>query len=196
MPLLFLLALSLLGAEAHAHGGGLDRYGCHNNRKAGGYHCHQGPKAGQQYLSKQQMLQPRSEELSGQARVTDGDTIRIGNTRIRLHGIDAPESKQSCTADGQEWQCGSEATEALRNTINGKDVVCSQKDKDRYGRIVAVCRVGATDINAWMVLNGWAVAYRRYSMDYVKDEGEAKRNKSGLWRGVFVMPWEWRRGTR
>ena len=193
MHWLLIPLILLLSTDAVAHGGGLDRHGCHHNRKAGNYHCHQGPNAGQQYQSKQQILQPQADQLSGQARVTDGDTIRIGSTRIRLHGIDAPESKQRCTADGQEWQCGSEATEALRNMINGKDVVCSQRDKDRYGRIVAVCRVGATDINAWMVLNGWAVAYRRYSMDYMADEVEAKRGNRGLWRGQFMMPWEWRR---
>ena len=129
--------------------------------------------------------------------VTDGDTIRMGQKRIRLYGIDAPEKGQTCTYDnGQIWYCGISATEALRSFIAGSPVRCRQKDTDRYGRIVAVCFMGETDINAWMVRNGWAVAYRRYSRDYVDEETAAKNEGLGIWAGEFMTPEDWRRGQR
>jgi len=204
--ILILIAGFIFAAgEALAHGGGLDGLGCHHNRKAGGYHCHRGSMAGQLFHSKNEAVQklrvpsprPRSrassEELTGIPKITDGDTIRIGNTRIRLHGIDAPEAKQICTADGKEWRCGWEATIALANIVGKHWVTCSKRDVDRYGRVVALCRAGPINLNAWMVGNGWAVAYRRYSMEYVRDESEAKASRRGLWRGEFTMPWDWRR---
>ena len=131
--------------------------------------------------------------FSGKPKIIDGDTIRIGNIRIRLHGIDAPEAKQTCTAGGIEWPCGREATKALVKAIADRSVSCNRRDVDRYGRIVAVCRAGAINLNAWMVGQGWAIAYRRFSMDYVQDEDEARGARRGLWRGEFVMPWDWRR---
>ena len=131
--------------------------------------------------------------FSGKPKIIDGDTIRIGNIRIRLHGIDAPEAKQTCTAGGIEWPCGREATKALVKAIADRSVSCNRRDVDRYGRIVSVCRAGAINLNAWMVGQGWAIAYRRFSMDYVQDEDEARGARRGLWRGEFVMPWDWRR---
>jgi endonuclease YncB( thermonuclease family) len=199
-------------AMAHAHSGGLDASGCHNDRKAGSYHCHRGKYAGRHYNSKSEALRLQRGEietlrpkaarptnavqLTGIPRIVDGDTIRIGDTRIRLHGIDAPEAKQTCTAGGKEWRCGFEATSALASLIGAHWVSCSQRDVDRYGRIVAVCRAGPIELNAWMVGNGWAVAYRQYSMEYVRDEDDAKRARHGLWRGQFAMPWDWRREKR
>jgi endonuclease YncB( thermonuclease family) len=188
VPFFFSAFLILLAAAAHAHGGGLNKEGCHNNHTTGDYHCHRGAKAKSQKQTKP--------TLTGIPRIIDGDTIRIGNTRIRFHGIDAPEAKQTCTADGKEWRCGQEATNALVDIVGEHWVSCSQRDRDRYGRIVAVCRVGAINLNAWMVGQGWAVAYRRFSMDYVQDEGEAKQERKGLWQGEFVMPWDWRRRKR
>jgi len=188
--------VALPSTDTYAHGGGLDGYGCHHNHKAGGYHCHRGSNAGKHYQSKQQMLQRPSGQLSGQATVTDGDSIRIGKTRIRLHGIDAPERRQTCIAEDQTWRCGDAATQALKDAIGGQPVSCTKRDTDRYGRVVAVCRVGAVNLNAWMVLQGWAVAYRRFSTDYVPDEDAARVAKRGMWRGEFVMPWEWRRRGR
>ena len=178
----------VLAAPAFAHGGGLNKEGCHNNRKTGDYHCHRGPKS-----SARQPSVPKQQTLTGIPRITDGDTIRIGSTRIRLHGIDAPEAKQTCTAGGQEWRCGFEATNALANIVGRHWVTCSKRDTDRYGRVVAVCRAGPIELGAWMVMNGWAVAYRRYSEEYVRDEGEARKAGRGVWRGEFMMPWDWRR---
>ena len=75
-------------------------------------------------------------------------------------------------------------------------MACKRKDVDRYGRIVALCWIGAEDINAWMVWHGWAVAYRRFSTDYVIHEDAAKKARRGIWRGEFQMPRDWRSARR
>jgi len=133
---------------------------------------------------------------SGPARVIDGDTIDISGQRIRLHGIDTPEAKQACQHDGATWLCGVAATKALRELIGGAQVTCIQRDKDRYGRIVAVCHANSIDLNAAMVRSGMALAYRKYSNDYIGQEASAKTAGRGLWAGEFVPPWDWRRGKR
>jgi endonuclease YncB( thermonuclease family) len=171
-----------------AHDGGLNSKGCHNNRKTGDHHCHRSAKA-----KTERRPFYKQEVLVGIPKITDGDTIRIGNTRIRLHGIDAPEAKQTCGSGDKGWRCGWEATNALANIVGKHWVTCSKRDVDRYRRVVAVCRAGPIDLNAWMVRNGWAVAYRKYSMDYVRDEAYAKAAQKGIWRGSFMMPWDWRR---
>ena len=100
--------------------------------------------------------------LSGSARVIDGDTLEIhGGTRIRLYGIDAPESAQCCRDAGRSWPCGREASRALSQRLAGRPVVCEERDRDRYGRSVAVCRAGGEDVNAWMAASSWAFAYRK-----------------------------------
>jgi len=137
-----------------------------------------------------------AEVVTGRASVIDGDTIAIHGQRIRLHGIDAPESGQSCTARGKRSRCGRNAAIALAGKIGYRTVLCEQKDIDRYKRIVAVCRAGGEDLNAWMVAEGWAMAYRRYSPDYIWQEESAARSKIGIWQGEFIAPWDWRRGKR
>jgi endonuclease YncB( thermonuclease family) len=135
--------------------------------------------------------------FTGRPIITDGDTIRIGDTRIRLHGIDTPEVKQTCLRqDGSVYRCGDMATFELAALIEEHWVTCKQTDKDRYGRIVAVCFTGPNNLNAEMVKSGWALAYRNYSKDYVGQEASAKVAKRGMWQGRFVKPWEWRRGKR
>ena len=134
--------------------------------------------------------------VSGPARVVDGDTLVVRGTRVRLHGVDAPESKQTCIAGGQRWRCGREATRALVRRIGGRPVACEERDRDGYGRAVAVCRVGGKDVNAWMAAEGWAFAYRKYSQRYVAEEAAAKAAGRGIWRGEVVAPWDWRKGER
>jgi len=132
-------------------------------------------------------------DITGKPRIVDGDTIEIAGERIRLHGIDAPETKQTCKDDdGKEWRCGQEATFALLFMIGYHWITCKGDERDRYGRLIAVCYAGPYDLNAKMVRQGWALAYRRYSMDYVKAETFAKSRREGMWRGEFEMPWEWR----
>lgn len=137
-----------------------------------------------------------AEDLRGQATVIDGDTIDIAGARIRLHGIDAPESRQSCSLNGSDWRCGESATLALEHEASGRTVVCKGSKRDRYGRTIAVCFLDGVDLNAMMVRAGYALAYRRYSKDYVGEEDAARTARRGMWRGNFVEPWKWRRGTR
>ena len=131
-------------------------------------------------------------DLSGRARVIDGDSIYVGGVEVRLYGVDAPEARQTCAVDGVRWPCGRQATGALRQLIEGRVLACDERDRDNYGRVVAVCRLGGADINAWLVENGWAVAYRRHARAYVDAESVAETAKRGIWRGDFLAPWDWR----
>jgi len=137
-----------------------------------------------------------SADLSGTALIVDGDTITISGTKIRLHGIDTPEKDQVCRDAGVIWKCGYEATEALREWTYTKEVRCVGEDKDKYGRLIAECFVDGYNLNARLVSEGWALAYRRYSKKYIPQEDEAKAAKKGMWAGEFVAPWDWRRGER
>ncbi|MCG3776555.1 MAG: Thermonuclease [Nitrospira sp.] len=135
--------------------------------------------------------------IVGVASVIDGDTIELHGTRIRLAGIDAPESRQECQRpDGTVWRCGQKAALALSDHLGGSVLKCVPSTKDRYGRTVATCFLGSEDINRWMVMQGWAVAYRQYSRAYVQDEDHAHAAQAGIWSGRFTMPSEWRAGHR
>ena len=139
-------------------------------------------------------LKATAGEISGVPSITDGDTIKILNKRIRFHGIDTPEKKQICIKNSKEYSCGQEATNALKIKINEKLVTCKVQDKlDRYKRYIGVCFLGNVDLNKWMVINGYAVAYRRYSKDYIEDENYAKKKKIGLWSSNFIHPEKWRK---
>jgi endonuclease YncB( thermonuclease family) len=146
-------------------------------------------------------LPATAQNLSGIADVVDGDTLAIRGeqTRIRLYGVDAPEGKQTCNdAEGKRYLCGSRAADALAALIgrNGR-VSCQEEDRDRYGRVVAVCYANGQDINGDLIRQGWAVEYSQYSDGrYSDEETEARQAKRGLWAGIFVKPWEWRRGER
>jgi endonuclease YncB( thermonuclease family) len=137
------------------------------------------------------------DRVVGVASVIDGDTIEIHGQRIRLFGIDAPEGGQLCVRPtGDRWRCGQQASFALADRIGRATVRCEQRDTDRYGRVVAVCFKGGEELNRWMVANGWAVAFRRYSLDYVAEEDTAQRNRTNIWSGAFDMPWDWRGQNR
>ena len=138
-----------------------------------------------------------AQDITGPACVIDGDTLDIAGDRIRLHGIDAPESRQTCARGEREVRCGRAATAALRRLIDNELVSCHERDVDRYGRTVAVClNAEGQDVGAELVRQGWALAYRQFSDDYVGQEGEARDTGLGMWRGEFVAPWDWRRGDR
>ena len=136
-------------------------------------------------------------DIIGRASVTDGDTIEIHGQRIRLHGVDAPEKGQSCfDVSGQPYRCGQRAAMALDEFIGASPVHCRERDVDRYGRTVADCSVRGEDIELWLVRSGLAMAYRRYSSDYIGAEQEAKNAKRGIWAGYIQPPWEWRKERR
>ena len=138
-----------------------------------------------------------SKVISGIPSITDGDTLRIGDIRIRLLGIDAPETKQTCTdANGKIYHCGIVSTDALVNKIGGRSIDCRLNGKQSYNRELGTCYLKEDDLNKWMVRNGVAVAYRHYSTAYVADEDAAKAEKKGLWAGSFEMPWDFRRNKQ
>ncbi len=113
-------------------------------------------------------------DVAGTATVVDGDTLEIQGQRIRLHGIDAPESRQLCRLAGKPWQCGKDATNILADRIARRPVTCEDLGRDRYKRIIARCTVAGEDLGEWMVSQGLALAYRRYSHDYVGEEADAQ----------------------
>ena len=126
--------------------------------------------------------------------IIDGDTLKIGKKKIRLHGIDTPEINQKCKrSSGQLYSCGIDAKNSLIDLISNKDILCILKNKDYYQRFIATCFVNEININNYLVLEGWALAYRKYSNKYVNAETEAKINRKGLWEGSFILPWEWRK---
>jgi endonuclease YncB( thermonuclease family) len=139
---------------------------------------------------------PAGDQLRGTARVIDGDTLAIRGQRIRLHGIDAPETGQTCRDGAQRWPCGRRSTQALYERVAGHNVRCLGDRTDRYGRRIAVCHADRANLNAWMVEQGWALAYRRYARDFVAQERVARGARAGIWQGDFVAPWKWRRGAR
>lgn len=136
-------------------------------------------------------------EISGTASVIDGDTLEFGKTRVRLTGVDAPESDQRCRdVKGRFIRCGAVAANALSAWINRNPVTCEIEDKDRYGRFIGKCSVRGEDVQAWLVSNGYALAYRTYSTAYVEAELKARQDRAGMWSGEFIAPWDWRRGLR
>jgi endonuclease YncB( thermonuclease family) len=136
----------------------------------------------------------RQPPIVGQAWTVDGDSLRMGGRSIRLDGLDAPEWDQSCLdANGKAWRCGRAATRALRERIRGQTVSCQPRATDRYGRTIAVCALAdGSDLNAWMVRQGWAIA-SGFSGVYAGEEAEAKAAKRGIWEGTFITPARGRR---
>ena len=134
-----------------------------------------------------------AESIKGKARIIDGDTIHIGKNKIRLYGIDAPEINQTCTINKIIWECGLESSQALGSIILEEEVRCEIVDIDRYKRFVAKCIVNNINLNQYMVQNGWAIAYRYYSDDFINDEEIAENNKAGIWQGKFLDPYLFRK---
>ncbi len=126
-------------------------------------------------------------------KITDGDSIKIGMSRIRLQGIDAPELKQKCIKKNHEYSCGMDSKNFLKDLIKDSDVKCKYKELDRYNRILGMCFVKGVNINEQMVENGWALAYRKYNKIFVENEKNARKNLRGIWAGDFEKPWDWRR---
>jgi endonuclease YncB( thermonuclease family) len=132
-------------------------------------------------------------DLSGVPRIVDGDTLAIGATKVRLEGIDAPETDQVCfNANGAHWACGIDARDQLITHIAGRDVECTSHGTDAYRRTLATCYLAGEDLNGWLVQQGWALFYVKYSSAYRQVEDDARTNQRGLWQGAFIAPWDWR----
>lgn len=145
--------------------------------------------------------------IVGQASAIDGDTIELAGQRIRLWGIDSPERSQTCEAGGwmlpslpwqpMTYECGRDATASLAALLRGRSVSCAVKERDRYGRTVAMCSTEAGDLGAAMVRQGQAVDYARYSKGrYAAEQQAAKAEKLGIWSGRFEPPEQWRKARR
>ena len=214
---LVLLAVALTAGPALAHPGRTAADGCHFCRTncdkwgevAGERHCHEErqpsrvrqngqPPARQPQAAPDRIRKSPIEIRGSVPRIVDADTLEVAGQKVRLQGIDAPESAQSCRqATGQRYQCGEHATQALRVRIGADAVTCTIEGRDRYMRALGICYAAdGTDLNGWLVRQGHALAYRRYSTTYVPQEAQAKAAQAGLWAGAFVPPWDWRRGQR
>jgi endonuclease YncB( thermonuclease family) len=134
----------------------------------------------------------QAEIISGPARVIDGDTVDMTGTRVRLLGIDAPESAQSCSRGGQSWACGQEATITLDAIIANQPLTCTAQGTDIYGRTLATCQAGVFDIGREMVRRGMALAASNAPEDYAAATAVAKQLSYGLWAGEFEHPEQWR----
>ncbi len=143
--------------------------------------------------------------ISGYAKVTDGDTLKINTFKIRLHGIDAPEKKQLCKRAYltimiftfyEDYSCGQKSTEALIEKINNQKIICNILGIDYFKRLIGECYKMKTNLNSWLVSNGHAVAFRKYSKKYVSQEILAKQEKRGMWQGKFEMPWNYRKSKK
>lgn len=132
--------------------------------------------------------------IRGTAKVLDGDSLEISGQRIRLWGIDALEYQQTCQRDGKPWNCGADATRALRQRVSGRRVICEPVEFDRYGRAVARCAVDGESLNQWIVQSGWALDYARYSGGrFARAQAQAKATRRGIWSGSFQKPDQYRR---
>lgn len=140
---------------------------------------------------------PALADLRGRIEVLDGDTIRVAGEKIRLHGIDTPESDQRCGGHGTPmWACGDWVTREVRARFQGKTATCQGIERDRYGRLVAKCDVAGQDMGAALVSDGLAFAYRKYSMDYDLDEKQAAIRNVGLHGQGVLPPHLYRSGNR
>lgn len=140
---------------------------------------------------------PGVQRIEGRARVTDGDTLRVAGERVRLEGMDAPETDQTCLdAAGRDYPCGLRATEAMRALAEGRRVACEGPGRDPWGRLIARCATEDGDLGEAMVRAGWALAFRRFSEDYVPAEAAARRAGAGMWAGDFTPPWDHRTEAR
>ena len=135
-----------------------------------------------------------ADDLIGQASIVDGDTLEIHGARVRIFGIDAPEADQLCRNEESElYRCGQKASNLLFDDIDRRPVECIEVDRDRYKRAVSVCTVAGTDIADWLVRNGLARDWPRYSKgSYAAAQADAKREQRGVWVGSFKEPWKYR----
>lgn len=127
--------------------------------------------------------------------VIDGDTIRLGDVKIRFSGIDAPEINQTCVASEGKVACGKISRDLLIEKVTNNKISCTDEGKDFYGRVLGECFVNGESLSSYLVREGFAFAYRKYSNKYIEDEEYAKFNKLGMWSMEFQYPWDYRRNN-
>ena len=130
---------------------------------------------------------------SYEIKVVDGDTIHLNGKKIRFSGIDTPELKQTCRKNDQIIFCGIEAKKLLINRIGNNEIKCVEECKDQYKRILAELFVNNISLSSYLVKEGYAFAYRKYSKKFVPDENYARSNNLGMWSMKFEYPWDWRK---
>ena len=214
---LVLLAVALKAGPALAHPGSLAADGCHSCRTncaqwgevAGERHCHEERQPsrvrqnGQSPARRPQAAEDGSgtspvEILGSVPRIVDGDTLEVAGQRCGSKALTPPKlrnpaGRRAATAT----RVGEHATQALRTRIGPDAVTCTVEGRDRYMRALGMCYAAdGTDLNGWLVSQGHALAYRKYSTTYVPQEDQARAAQAGLWAGEFVPPWDWRRGER
>jgi len=139
---------------------------------------------------------PLHAEITGKAKVLNGDTFQLGETTIRLSKIDAPELEQKCrTHKGRVQKCGRMAAQNLLRIVQGQPLNCHPEGQAEDGVTLATCYLGPFNINEQMIADGWAVALPGEG-NYIRAENFAKARNEGMWRSTFVLPWEWRAGRR
>ncbi len=132
---------------------------------------------------------------SQEIKVVDGDTINMNGEKIRFTGIDTPELKQTCIKEGVKELCGITAKQILIDKIGNNKVVCINEGKDQYKRTLAECFVNDKSLSSYLVRSGYAFAYRRYSNKFIEYEDYARINKIGMWKMIFVYPWDYRKNN-
>jgi endonuclease YncB( thermonuclease family) len=130
---------------------------------------------------------------SYEIKIIDGDTIHLNDEKIRFTGIDTPELKQTCKKNSKIIYCGIEARQLLIDKIGKDKVICVREGKDRYKRTLAECFVNDLSLSRYLVREGYAFAYRKYSKKFINDEDFAKKNNMGMWSMNFEYPWDWRK---
>jgi endonuclease YncB( thermonuclease family) len=134
-----------------------------------------------------------AENITAIPRIVDGDTLVVSGTKVRLEGVDAPETDQICLdKNGARWTCGIEARNQLAKHIADRPISCSFHSTDVYRRALATCFVDGENLNGWLVQQGWALAYVQYSSAYIDAENKSRALGEGLWQGAFIAPWDWR----
>jgi endonuclease YncB( thermonuclease family) len=136
-----------------------------------------------------------AQTISGHAYAIDGDTLDMAGQRIRLFGVDAPESMQTCEKGRTAWACGQEAKRLLAQMVEGRAVSCTAGDRDHYGRIVATCYAGQSDLSGVLVREGLAIALPQFTGDYVAFQARAKQYGLGLWSSNFQTPGDFRQAN-
>ena len=141
--------------------------------------------------------------ISGKPKIIDGDTIKINNKKIRFSGIDAPESyffgkKQICTLNKVDIFCGILSKDKLFEKIGNRSIDCKiEKHKDQFNRLLGECFLDKESLSVYMVKNGYAFDYPKYSKGKFREyEKYAKDLSLGLWQMKFEYPWIWRKKNR